>query len=481
MAEEKINLSTQNQINEAEAPIVPSSIENSVDATPKKRGRKKKDKPLTPPVEASVIDENEGEFMNLPDSSPFNANVEGDMNEAEAVADVVVEEVTETVADEVVEEVTEAVADKVVEEVTETVADKVVEEVSETVAEEVAEEVTETVADVVVEEITEAVAENVAEEITEAVAEEVVEDEEGREEFILPTEFALPTEDENGFLYVEHFADLYDNAEDTGIGEALSEPIIEEELTLDEEREYENLTILSPVIEEEKPKPTRERRESLPDDEAYNPEKPRGVDNRFDIIELFVFTLVIIMLITTFFFKHSVVQGSSMESTLYEGDHLIISDFLYTPEQYDIVVVHDPEAHSEGPMVKRIIALEGQTVRLEKDLILEKSRPGKPYYILKVYVDNKPIRDDFVYYTGSDDIPIDYYFEDYKVIFKDYQNGEDIYEYVVPKGEVFVMGDHRDNSKDSREFGSIREETILGKVLIRIYPFDSFGKIEEKD
>lgn len=539
MAEKKINLSSQNQTNdtEANAPVSAPSTEGDAGSKQKKRGRKKKvdDTVVTETLTPPSVDENEGEFIEFPDSFSIEADeaenplpLAEDTTEAsddapkgdeavseigedddEAVIDneadeqIAIEEPTEPCADEpqenenefldiehfadLYDEDTTDEKDEIVADTTsdatddEATTDVAVEETSDAPA---CEEASDSLEEITANAVTDGSADNNDSGIS-ADREEPPEAEENdtneeREEFILPTEFALPTEDENGFLYVEHFADLYDNVEETEtVDESECDATAEEDLTLDVTIEYENLTILSPEVEEEKPRPTREVREPSHDDEPYNPDKQRGVDNRFDIIELFVFTLVIIMLITTFFFKHSVVQGASMESTLFEGDHLIISDFLYTPKQYDIVVVHDPEAHAEGPMVKRVIAVGGQTVQLERELVPEESKPNKPYYVLRVSVDGVPARDDFVYYSGSDNIPIDYYFEDFEVVYKDYENGEDIYKYVVPEGEVFVMGDHRDNSKDSREFGSIKEETILGRVLIRIFPFDSFGKIEE--
>ena len=185
------------------------------------------------------------------------------------------------------------------------------------------------------------------------------------------------------------------------------------------------------------------------------------------------------MLITTFFFKHSQVEGWSMKGTLSDKDHLIISDFLYDPKQYDIVVLHDPEAN-DAPIVKRIIALGGQTVRIERRLVRDKSDDMISYYVTNVFVDGVAVPDSFCYYDGSDNIwPANH--SNVKVMYdKENPNRFEYFEceYVVPEGEIYVMGDHRNDSKDSRVFGSVNENKILGRVLIRFFPFDSFGTVE---
>ena len=190
------------------------------------------------------------------------------------------------------------------------------------------------------------------------------------------------------------------------------------------------------------------------DDAKYNADKPRAVDKKFDLIELFVFTLVIIMLLTTFVFKHSVVDGASMQGTLQHGDHLIVSDLFYKPKQYDIIVFQDVnlkcgDRNYRDPIVKRIIATEGQYV----EVIDMKT----------VYVDGQLVPVEYATVAGEE--------SEYR---------ESMYPFclTVPEGEVFVMGDHRNASDDSRYFGTIKEEAILGKVLFRIYPFSEFGAIK---
>jgi signal peptidase I len=169
----------------------------------------------------------------------------------------------------------------------------------------------------------------------------------------------------------------------------------------------------------------------------------RFIDNVFEVVELFVFTLLAIMLISTFAFRHSVVEGSSMETTLFGGDHLLVSDLFYEPERGDIIICDDKSKGLFGidaPIVKRVIALEGDTVRID--------------IYGQVYINDILLEEDYL-----------------DPNMKVAARGEE-YVLTVPEGQVFVLGDNRFYSKDSDEFGPIDEDSILGKVILRFYPFD---------
>lgn len=187
-----------------------------------------------------------------------------------------------------------------------------------------------------------------------------------------------------------------------------------------------------------------EDEEEEKEQEPYNPDKPRRVDARFDFVELFVFTLVFVLIVTSFIFRHSVVVGGSMENTLLEGERLLISDLFYTPDYGDIIVFQDAETNIKGAIVKRVIGLPGDVIEIRSN--------GS------IYRNDVLLIEEYVFIDG-----------------KNYQENE---LFVVPEGEYFVMGDHRNNSEDSRSFGTIKEESILGRVLLRFYPFDKFGKVE---
>lgn len=177
---------------------------------------------------------------------------------------------------------------------------------------------------------------------------------------------------------------------------------------------------------------------------VYNSDRPRRSDTAFDFIELLIISLVAVLILTSFFFRHSKVQGDSMLNTLENGDHLIISDFLYKPQRGDIVVIEDFSTGFEFALVKRVIAVEGDRITIINN---------------KVYVNGEEIDEPYVYRDGPDGYtrPINE---------------------IVPKGKIFVLGDHRNDSTDSRTFGFVDEDSVIGKALIRVYPFDKFGVIE---
>ncbi len=189
------------------------------------------------------------------------------------------------------------------------------------------------------------------------------------------------------------------------------------------------------------PVPTEQAKKDAPKEKEP---KPRGVDSRFDLAELFIFSLVAVLLISAFIFRHTVVEGGSMENTLHDGENLIISDLFYTPKTGDIVVCEDYHTPFRKPLIKRVIATGGQTV-----MILPTG----------VYVDGFLLEEEYVHTEAG-----------YRYT--------PMAEFTVPEGMIFVMGDHRDNSTDSRSFGCVSEESVLGRVLLRYYPFSRFGTVD---
>lgn len=182
----------------------------------------------------------------------------------------------------------------------------------------------------------------------------------------------------------------------------------------------------------------------LAENEKTKEPKARNVDSRFDLAELFIFSLVAVLLISAFIFRHTVVDGGSMENTLKDGENLIISDLFYTPKTGDIVVVEDYHTPFRKPLIKRVIATGGQSV-----MILPTG----------VYVDGFLLEEDYVHTEPG-----------YRYT--------PVAEFTVPDGMIYVMGDHRDNSTDSRVFGCVSEEAILGRVLLRYFPFSRFGTVD---
>lgn len=175
-----------------------------------------------------------------------------------------------------------------------------------------------------------------------------------------------------------------------------------------------------------------------------------------DIFETLLMALVIIFLLLIFGFKMCTVNGGSMNNTLNHGDNLIILNFFYSPRENDIIVFHDTKSLNE-PLVKRVIATENKWVKIDYDNAI-------------VYVSEDRIFDDNDIIDETAYLYLD----------RGHYSSHGVYEIFVPEGYLFVMGDNRNNSLDSRsqQIGLVDEKTILGKVIFRIAPIDQMGIVQ---
>ena len=158
---------------------------------------------------------------------------------------------------------------------------------------------------------------------------------------------------------------------------------------------------------------------------------------------------VLTFLFITFIAQRTEVSGSSMEPTLQDGDSLLVDKLSYRfidPHRYDIVIF-PYQYGTKQYFIKRVIALPGETVRVDYD--------GK------IYVDGAALEENY----GAEVIM---------------DPGRAATEITLGEDEYFVMGDNRNHSMDSRDVsvGNIHKKDILGRALIRIFPFSSFGGID---
>jgi len=193
----------------------------------------------------------------------------------------------------------------------------------------------------------------------------------------------------------------------------------------------------------------------------------RALGCAFEIVETLVLTLVIYLVIHNFVAQPFEVQQKSMFPTIVEGEYILIDKLTprFGDYEYGDVVVFEPPSSSglttDGiPFIKRVIGLPGDTVSLENGRVFV-TRPGEsPVRIEEPYVVREA--------DGSTAPTLP-------------RNGEPVTEWVVPEGSYFVMGDNRPESQDSRAFGPIDQELILGRAWLRYFPLERVGLIERPE
>ena len=206
-------------------------------------------------------------------------------------------------------------------------------------------------------------------------------------------------------------------------------------------------------------------------DKQGNEKKPNSfASNFFDYLEIFVLSITMVLILFTFCARLCRVDGESMKNSFEDGQMLIISDFLYTPDNGDVVVFHQTERYQK-PLVKRVIATSGQQVVLnfdQKSILITDIQTGEQI----------DFSDEFATYYNQDKTAYGDRFPWHDNLYSSnnplnavYDEQAGTYTFTVPDGKLFVMGDNRNFSADSRTIGFIDERTVLGKAIIRIKPF----------
>jgi signal peptidase I len=164
-----------------------------------------------------------------------------------------------------------------------------------------------------------------------------------------------------------------------------------------------------------------------------------------EIVETLLFTLLIYVVIRTFLFENYRVLGSSMEPTLQNNQFLVVNRLDYRlrrPQRGDIIVFQDPQS-ADRKLIKRVIALPGETIEVMTGQVL---------------IDGQALDEPYITSPGR------YSFAPV----------------LLPEGEYYVLGDNRNNSSDSHMWGNLPRDNIVGKAWLRYWPPSAWGLIQHE-
>lgn len=180
----------------------------------------------------------------------------------------------------------------------------------------------------------------------------------------------------------------------------------------------------------------------------------KRTNEMYDWLKAIIIAAIIALAVRTFLFSPIIVDGPSMQPTLYDRDQMIVNKFIYKfkePERFDIIIFH---ASEQKDFIKRVIGLPGEHIKVIDNVL---------------YVNNKKVDEPFLEGYISDQI----YTNDFtlEMLPGNYET--------IPEGYVLVLGDNRSNSTDSRAIGLIDMKEIVGKATVIYWPFNRIQLMAE--
>ncbi|GAB6931527.1 signal peptidase I [Paenibacillus sp. JCM 10914] len=198
-----------------------------------------------------------------------------------------------------------------------------------------------------------------------------------------------------------------------------------------------------------------QHQEAMPSNAGNPPKKAKN--ELLEWLKALLIALVLVVLIRWLLFKPFIVQGPSMEPTFVSNQKLIVNEILYNirqPERGEVIVFHVPDEGRD--FIKRVIAVAGDTVKVEGDTVLVNGEPVDETYIQEA-IDQSHANDRLYNNTN---FPNSF-----------------VTDGVVPEGHIFVMGDNRSNSTDSRMIGYVSLDDVIGRADLIFWPVRDIGLI----
>ncbi|MBI2590213.1 signal peptidase I [Candidatus Berkelbacteria bacterium] len=186
-----------------------------------------------------------------------------------------------------------------------------------------------------------------------------------------------------------------------------------------------------------------------------SPYTGKSPESAYETLRTIVLVLLAAFLVRSFIAQPFVVQGRSMEPTFHHQDYLVVDKITYrlkNPRRGDIIVFKSPEEPTQN-YIKRIIGLPGETVIVKNETITINGQTLNEPYIETITAQDKLTRSPSTF----------------------------LMEQTLNENEYFVMGDNRDHSSDSRRWGPLPEQNILGRAMVTVLPFSDFELLKTPD